>query len=129
MAGERSEGFFPGVLTGLVAAGVLVHVWFAVLLGPLRETYADVGEAGRIPGLTLIVVSPAWLWGMPVIAAALVCGLWLKRPRRLGPYVACAVMVATTLAATWVLSQTPLEQLQKDLNTDGPQMQLVPIGP
>ena len=99
------------MLTGAVAAGALVHAWFAVLLAPLQGTYAELADPDSVPWLTTVVIHPAWLWGMPAVAAAIVVALYVKRPRRRGPYVASALLVATTLAATWLLSQTPLRAL------------------
>jgi hypothetical protein len=104
------RSYFTGLLTGLAAAAVVVHLWFAVLLAPLRDTYAELG-ADTIPPLTKVVISPIWLWGIPVAAGALVAGLIATRPRRLGPYAACALMLATTVVATWWCSQSPLREM------------------
>ena len=131
MATER-DGYVTGMFAGFVAAAVLVHVWFAVLLAPLRDMYDDVSEVDgeRIPALTHLVVHPAWLWGVPIAGAALCVALYVRRPRRVGPYAASALLLVTTLVATWVLSQTPARELANTIKLDDPkQVQLVPVGP
>ena len=123
--------FVTGLVTGLVAAGVLVHVWFAVLLAPLRDTYAELGGksvSDVVPCLTNLVIHPAWLWGVPLAGTALVIALITRRPRRLGPYVACAMLLASTLVVTWVMSQSPLGALADNIRSDV-QIQLDPIAP
>jgi hypothetical protein len=127
-AGADAErgGYVAGILTGLVAAGALVHVWFAVLLGPLRASYAELADPDSVPGLTALVVHPAWLWGVPVVAIAIVIALIVKRPRRLGPYAASALLLTATLVTTWVLSQTSAHELADKIQSDQ-QLELVPV--
>lgn len=117
-----------GLFTGLAAAAVLVHAWFAVLLAPLRETYKEFGDGADIPRLTQLMVDPAWLWGATAAGAALVVALIVRRPARRGPYVATALLLVTTVAATFVLSQTPLRQLADKIKAE-PEMQLTPVAP
>lgn len=125
---EERGSYGAGVLTGLIAAGALVHAWFAALLAPLRATYGELADPDSVPGLTALVIHPAWLWGMPVALAAVAVALAVKRPRRLGPYAASAVLALTTVVATWVLSQTPLRELAGKIKTDQ-QIELVPVDP
>jgi hypothetical protein len=125
-----NRAFSNGLLTGLSIAAVVVHAWFAVLLAPLRETYADIVSSGigGVPCLTELVVHPAWLWGVPAVGVALVIALIVTRPARRGPYLACALLLLATVTATWVLSQTPLRELAGDIKSDH-EMQLTPVGP
>ncbi len=123
------HAFTNGLFTGLAAAAVLVHAWFAVLLAPLRDTYRDFGDAD-LPCLTQLMIAPAWLWGMTATGAVLVVLLVARRPARRGPYVATALMLLATVVATFVLSQTPLRQLADKISDEPPaEMQLTPIGP
>jgi hypothetical protein len=101
--------FVLGIVTGLAAAAVLVHVWFATLLGDMRAAYAELG--GPIPGITRLVITPLWLWGVPVLGALSVAALIARRPRRVGPYVATCALLAITLALTWHFSQAPITEL------------------
>jgi hypothetical protein len=109
------RSFFSGMLTGVAAAAVVVQIWFAVLLAPLRETYSEL-NATAIPPLTAIVISRAWQIGVPLAGAAVVLALIGRRPSRLGPYLACAMMLAMTCAVTWWCSQSPLRALAEGIN-------------
>jgi hypothetical protein len=131
LSSPPNPSFANGLFTGIAAAAVLVHVWFAVLLAPLRETYAEFTDSASqiVPCLTWAMIHPAWLWGVPAVGAALVVALIVRRPARRGPYIACAALLLVTLVATWVLTQTPLRRLADDIRPDdgpAPVMQLVP---
>ncbi len=108
--------FYTGMLTGVAVAAVAVQIWFATLLAPLRDTYAEFGAA--IPPLTSLVISRAWQLGVPLAGAAVVLALIAKRPQRLGPYVATALMLLVTVVVTWWASQGPLRALADDIKTD-----------
>ena len=106
---DEDKSFVHGVLLGLAAAAVLLHVWLAVRLAPFRELYAQFG--GKIPKLTLFVLSPLWLWAVPVIAASEIAVLAWRRPRRSLDYLVLAGALLVTLLATWHYSQAPIHEM------------------
>lgn len=109
-------GFVHGIATGVAAAAVLVHVWLAIELADYRDTYRDFG--GPLPAATRLVLSLPWRWGVPAAGAIAIAGLVTRRPRRLWSYLALALTLASTVVATYYLSQLPLRELAGKITGD-----------
>ncbi len=110
----KDRTFEQGLFTGLGRARSLVQFWFAVVLASYRQMYADM-EVTDLPAMTRLVISPAWLWGVPIVVLAAVGALIFVRPRRLGPYIATATLVIATTCTTWWFAQKPVNDLAGEI--------------
>jgi hypothetical protein len=105
-----SEGAFArGALTGVAASAVLVQIWLAVELAPMRAMYDQF--TGSLPALTSLVISPYWLWGAPGAGAIAVALLARRRPPGLVIYLLTALALVLVVAATWRFANAPLHEL------------------
>jgi hypothetical protein len=102
--------FTAGVFTGLATAGVVIQVCLGFLMSGLSDMYKEFGNVA-IPGITRLVISPIWLWGVPFVGLVAVSALAAKQPRRLGPYLATAALLIVTIALTWHFAQAPMDAL------------------
>jgi hypothetical protein len=88
---------------------VALHGWLAVHGAGMRAMYADFG--GKLPVATRLVISSAWLWGVPVVGFGMVSFLIIRRPQALAVYVGIAVILFVTALATYQLMEAPLTEL------------------
>jgi hypothetical protein len=105
--------FGLGVLTGVTASAAAVQLWFARGADDYREMYRDFG--GPVPTLTKLVLHPIWVWGLPLLALAMVAGVIKLRTTRAAlaqrlAVVTCIAMVGVLVLTYWE-STAPIRQL------------------
>ena len=76
---------------------------------PARRSASTNASSGPLPSPSIVRCSPR----------SKIVALIVRRPVRRGPYVATALLLVTTVAATFVLSQTPLRQLAENAAASG----------
>ena len=106
---ESRVGFLHGIAVGIAIAGAVAAVWLAIELAPMRHMYRDFGTA--LPSSTALIVSPAWLWGVPVAAFVAIGLLLARRPRARALYFATAALVIAVDVVTWERAQAPLREV------------------
>jgi hypothetical protein len=106
---EPGDSFERGVYVGIASTAVLVHVWLAFQLAPLRATYAEFGAP--LPALTSLAVSPYWLWGIPLVGAVGVGALAARRPKRKLVYALAAAALVLLAIASWRWGEAPLRDV------------------
>lgn len=109
-------GFAHGVAAGIALTVIVVQALAAYELAPMRGMYRDFG--GTVPLATRIVLSPAWLWGVPAAGAVLVSALIAFRPRSVWAYVAYAVVMIGIAIATWWIARMPLYELAGNISAE-----------
>ena len=113
------------ILTGFTAGvASLVAIVHALLAGfgasDVRKTLSDF--ASSLPLSTRLVVSPVWLWGVPLALLAGTASAWFglaRRPRlRLA---ACVTLTVAGLAALWFTRWAlaePLKEMGENLRAE-----------
>ena len=87
---------------------VIVHVLVAVLVTQQDFDTAPFEFQGTVittPLYFRIIVSPAWLFGIPLAGALVLAALLLKKPARGAAYVVPAAVLTLTAASTWIIGQ------------------------
>ena len=64
---DRKLGYLDGVGATLAALSLLVLFGFAITAGEWGRMYRDVGA---LPGITNVVLHPAWRFGAPALVVA-----------------------------------------------------------
>jgi hypothetical protein len=109
--------FRHGVLAGIAASMAAVHVWFAATLGAYRGMYRDMGSEA-LPFATRLVLSTAWLWSVPLVAAGVLAWLVVRRPRTIVPYAALVLALAATLGFTWYFATAPIREIAGNIRAE-----------
>lgn len=110
MTEPRPASFVHGVLAGFGGVLVLIQLVLANDLRGVEGMYREFGDI-HISALTKLTLSPAWLWGMPLVGAAAIVGLLIRRPRSLVLYVALAAVLAAATIMTWYYPRAPIYAL------------------
>jgi len=100
-------GFRHGVIVGFGGFLVLVQLGLASELVNARDMYRDIGHV-EVSALTRLTLHAAWLWGMPLVGAAALIALLVRRPRSLAIYIAVATALAVVTAMTWYFPRAPI---------------------
>lgn len=124
---QPPAAFAQGICIGFATAAVLAAVWLATQLAPMREAHLDMGD-GWTEYTPLSASQPTrqewwfltkwWLWGVPAAGAIAVGFLVLRRPRRLWPYLAVALVLAAAVVGTWWYANAPLRELAGNISAD-----------
>ena len=117
MSAPGKAGFWHGAFAGFCGFVVLVQLVFASRLGDVASMYRDFGEV-PLPLLTRITISPAWMWGTPLLGIAAVAALLVKRPRAIAFYIVVAVVVVTLAAMTYWYPQAPIYALSGNISAE-----------
>jgi hypothetical protein len=117
MSEPPRAGFGHGVFAGFCGFVVLVQLAFASQLADVAEMYRDFGDV-KLPLLTRITISPAWMWGTPLVGIAVVAALLAKRPRSYVPYVVAAVALVIVAAVTYWFPRAPIYALAGNISAD-----------
>jgi hypothetical protein len=110
-------GFGHGVFAGFCGFIVLVQLALASQLADLESMYRDFGTV-KLPLLTRITISPAWMWGTPLLGMGLVAALLVKRPRSYAYYVAAALVLAIVAGVTYWYPRAPIYALAGNISAD-----------
>jgi hypothetical protein len=117
MTDERKPAFWHGVFAGFAAFVVLVQGVLASQLGDLETMYREFGST-PLPTLTRITIQPAWIFGTPLVGAALVAALLVKRPRSAAPYIAVSVIVVIVALMTYWYPRAPIYALAGNISAN-----------
>ncbi len=96
------------ICVGVGCVMVIIHVVVAVLLTQRDFETAPFEFQGTLittPLYFRIIVSPAWMFGVPLAGALALAAVWLKKPVRSAAYVLPAVVLTITAAGTWFIGQ------------------------
>jgi len=111
---HATHPFGAGLATGFALAALLVQAYFIHAVGPYRQMYREFSSAelaSVVPWLTAFVISPAWLWTVPVVGAIGIAAVVWRRPRALWPYLVVAGALVATVVVTWVFFDAPISAL------------------
>jgi hypothetical protein len=114
---HATHPFGAGLATGFALAALLVQAYFIHAVTPYRQMYrefvgAEMWVHGQpLPPLTALVISPVWLWGVPVAGALGIAAVVWRRPRALWPYLVVAGALVATVVVTWAFFDAPIAAL------------------
>lgn len=111
---HATHPFGAGLATGFALAALLVQTYFIHAVGPYRQMYREFSGAelaSVVPPLTALVISPAWLWTVPVAGAFGIAAVVWRRPRALWPYLLVAGALVATVVVTWAFFDAPISAL------------------
>jgi hypothetical protein len=117
MTEPARAGFGHGVFAGFCGFIVLVQLAFASQLGDISGIYRDFGDV-KLSLLTRITIHPAWLWGTPLLGAAVVAALLVKRPRSYRVYAAAALVLVAVAALTYWYPRAPIYALAGNISAE-----------
>jgi hypothetical protein len=117
MSDKPPASFGHGVFAGFCGFVALLQIAFASQLGDVGAMYRDFGNV-KLPLLTRITISPAWMWGTPLVAIGVVAALLVKRPRSYGVYAAAALVLVVVAALTYWFPRAPIYALAGNISAD-----------
>lgn len=109
-------GFGHGIAVGFALCAVMVHIALVGLTGNWLTVYDEMHA--KLSLMTRLTTSVAWQLGVPVVAAALLGGLILRRPRSLIPYLVVAVACTAAAACTYWFPTAPINELAGNITAD-----------
>ena len=117
MSEPPRAAFGHGVFAGFCGFVVLVQLALASQLADVAAMYRDFGDV-KLPLLTRITISPAWMWGTPLLGIAIVSALLVRRPRSYAVYVAAALVLVSVAAVTYWYPRAPIFALAGNISAD-----------
>jgi hypothetical protein len=109
--------FGKGIALGISIAMTLVIGLLAFELRDIGRTFADFGDV-RLPLVTRVTISHAWLFGTPAAGTATCAALFVRRPASLVPYIAVAVLLVVVAVLTWYGPRLPIFELAGNIKAD-----------
>ncbi len=103
--------FGRGIALGFAIASTLVFAWAAYEMRSMEAMFRDFGSSATLPALTRFVIHRAWLVGGPIVSAAVVGALGVRRPSSFAPYVVAAAAIAAAAVLTWYGARLPIFEL------------------
>ncbi len=82
---------------------ILVHALLAVVMTFQRLDHPP-GYYDTMPVYFRVIISPAWIYGIPLAGAAALVHLLTRGPAGRGGYLGTAVVLAVTAIATWYVA-------------------------
>ena len=72
----------------------------------------------KLPLFTRITISPAWMWGTPLLGVAITAALLVKRPRSYAVYVAAALVLVVVAGLTYWYPRAPIYALAGNISAE-----------
>ena len=117
-ADEDPPGSFGhGIAIGCAICAVLVHIGLVGLSVNYAEMYRDFGNV-KLPAMTRFTISVPWQLGVPIVGVGLIGALVLRRPSKLWPYIAVAIVLALAAACTYWFPTAPIHELAGNIRAD-----------
>lgn len=109
--------FAQGICVGFSVALLLAQAYLVRFGMMLRGMFGFSGRSdfftspGDLPSATRLVLSRAWLFGVPAVGAIAVALLVWRRPRAVWPYLLVMLVLAAAAGGTWYFADAPISEL------------------
>jgi hypothetical protein len=94
---RRALTYGDGIATGLAVIAIAAACYLSIASLRLVPMYAEFGDV-VLPGVTRLVLHPAWLYGVPVALISALVVLHVRRPRH---GIAALAVIATGFDVFW----------------------------